>query len=171
MKLRTALVFLSGLLVGAAVMFAIQLARERQQEASVAKTWRRTGGTGLLPYFRPAVRVPIPQNLDLSTNTWRQLVFWDAFASSFCYQGTNPFVDRPSLRTYGFSMSDPNWFMYADKMQGREFAREVLSLNARGLNHDELVQWVSTNYKSSPSHTYCEDYLDMLQKTLATTNK
>ena len=147
-------------------MFAIHLAQERRKEANVETTWRRTGGTGLLPYCRPAVKVPMPQSLDLSTNTWRQLAFWEAYASFYCYTGTNAFVNRPSLRSYGFRMDDPRWFEYADRMQGTEFAREVLDLRTKGMDYDQLVQFVSTNYKSGPSHTYCEDYLDMLQKAL-----
>ena len=107
----------------------------------------------------------MPQNIDFSTNTWQQLVFWEAFAASYSRQGTNTFVDRPTLRTYGFGMDDPYWFMYLDKAKGSEFAREALLLRARGLTYDQLVQWVGTNYSST--NRYCEDNLDLFLKALS----
>jgi hypothetical protein len=167
MKRQTVLVFLLGLLVGAMAMFGASVVRERQKQARTEQAWRQYGGAGLLPYFRPRVRVPLPPNVDLSTNTWQQLVFWEGFAAFYSYQGTNTFIDRPSLRSYVFRMDDPwSWFTYANRAKGQEFAREVLSLRTRGLSYDELVRWVSTNYTSN--QWYCEDDLDAFQKGLST---
>jgi len=109
----------------------------------------------------------MPQNLDLSTNAWQQLVFWEAFAAAFSYQGTNAFQNRPSIRDYGFRMDDPRWFTYADEAKGCEFAYKALSLRTGGMSFTQLVEWVGANYTNNGDHRYCEDSLQMFEQILS----
>ncbi len=170
MKAKALFVFVVGLLVGGGTVYSVSLLRERQRQAEFERVWRLTGPAALQRYFRWGGQVPIPQNVDLSTNTCRQLVFWQAFADLYVAWGTNSYSEPQfpyiGVRDYGYNKGDPHWFDYVDKAAGAEFARKALAERSKGLSYDALVEWVATNYDANRTY-YAGDPYELLQKALS----
>ena len=163
-KWTIVLAFSLGVLVGAIGMFGFKFVHERREKNQIDQNWRQRSPNGLQAYYRSSVKVPLPKNLDLSTNTWRQLVFWEAYARLYTLAGTNN-ISRPfALRSYGFSKKDPYWFSYLDVGGGSELAYGALSQRASGLSDEQISQWVSTNRDWLTKSDYYTNFLELIRK-------
>ena len=163
--MRTIVIAFSlGVLVGAIGIFGLNFVRERREKNQIEQIWRQRSPNGLQAYFRSSVKVPFPKNLDLTTNTWRQLVFWEAYARLYTLAGTNN-VGRPhAMWSYGFSKKDPYWFDYLDVTGGSELAYGALEQRASGLSDEQISQWVSTNGDWLARSDYYTNFLELIRK-------
>ncbi len=91
-------------------------------------------------------RYPIPPSVDFSTNTIRQMVFWQTFCSTYDYWKDKRY--REAIRTPGINFEDPRWFQFVDSHRGWEFAEWLFHCRdiQGSLGTEDIPQWVATNY-------------------------
>lgn len=138
-----------GIVLGSGIVYWYSKNRERSEQLRVEQAWKiRAPLSWNLYYGHSMDRVPIPRDIDLSTNSWRQLVFWTAFARAYVYTDTN--TPHNVLRSYGIRMSDPKWMEWVDEVAGYELGYRAKVQTISGKSYREVVEWVSTNFDYPP---------------------
>jgi len=132
-------------------LLAVVLPRDRQtryKQSQIHAAWEQRAPTEYRLYFQAVPSsIPIPPNIDWSTNTWRRLVYWRAFARTYAFGSPAQTSASRPLRTYGFGFEDPNWMEWGDASMGAELAERALQKAREGMSPQAVRAWVSENYQ------------------------
>jgi len=150
--LKIIVAFIFGLIGGGLLIHSAHIWSKKQEQQRKHQVWQEAIPATVTNYFFATRAVPIPPDLDFSTNSWRQLNYWLAFARAYTAIDTNvPILlwsERPPrLVTPGFRPEDPNWIGYVDGFAASRLANDAAAMSQRGLSFPDLVSWVKTNFQ------------------------
>ena len=142
MKRSIAIALLSGVVAGIiGTIVVCQFTKPKEYRYP----WAEKAEADWSEYFwRQSKPIPIPRNLDLETNTIRQLVFWLAFARQY-----ESFQDKSlpvSTVATGFDKNNRRWVEWWDATKGLDMARWMLHQRDRGMPFSNQIQYVDEHY-------------------------
>lgn len=168
---KVAIAFGIGVAVGAAALYGFHLfaerARVKAQERRITENVERSRRLTAPAFYHATRRVPIPPQIEFSTDSWRKLNFWRHFARSYSLIYTNTPL-QPRRLAVGqaplLHLEDPCWFEGRDSLAAGYFAHDALMKVQEGLSFDELVTWVSSNYTNWYDQDGFKDTLPIIDK-------
>jgi hypothetical protein len=140
--------FILGVLVASLTHKTIAENRAQSQASKYRVSWEQHADRTYEAYMLGVHgQIPIPYGIDWSTNTWRQLAFWRAFAQAYSIGMVTQRNERRPLRTYGLNIKDPDWMEWRDAAEGARLAEQALMRLREGMDSADLREWVSSAYK------------------------
>jgi len=158
-SIKYILVFLIGAAVGVFVVQSKAKRNGRLESEAIITRWKQSVPLMTAMYYRPGRQVPVPLNLDLSTNTWPQLSFWCGFARAYQVLKDDDLKERHRIETPAFPFDDPAWPQVASQLFGAEFAKEAFRKSKEGLSQRELVDWVTRHCPTNATEDQSEYWL------------
>lgn len=155
-------------ILGIGVMFAVSWYQQVRWQKKVRKEWKSEralkwqdqGAGASESYYAEKFPVPLPRNLDFSSNTWQRLNYWRIFARS--YQHLHYPKRHFSIET---TMPLDPWEAAEQVDYGSDAARPwSLAMEAhqrikRGEKFDDVVKWVAENYQYSTNKALLDRYI------------
>lgn len=158
-----------GVVVGGALSLTARLHQKNETTAVIdaavgwkamadrrVATWRKEAPVATAAYFTDTTRVPIPTDLDLSSNTWQKLNYWSIFTRSFLWYQSP--VDWTHSSLVAYLPRDNPWDAVAEfetEADGpSHLAMLALQQLKQGESFENVRQWVRDNAKYASRATF-----------------
>jgi hypothetical protein len=127
-----------------------------QRQAETAERWRVEAAAAADAYYGRTIPVPLPPNLDFSTNTWQKLNYWSRFARYFLWYQSPQAPHRVSLIAYGPN-PDP-WesvICFEERLDGPSgLAMDAVQKLRKGESFNDVRNWVGEHAKYADASTF-----------------